>query len=141
VVGVNHAAVAARLPVPAQQPAPTTVRQGVEADTLWHILSAGKPGALTAVDWAAAATLLLCRVLLGPHTWCTLHFGVTDATGLFEYHHGTWARCCAQVARGQLWGSCWTTQTITYAIACPCTCSPTAPPLRLCRGLCGPWCK
>jgi hypothetical protein len=76
----------------------------VEADALWHILSAGKPDALTAVDWAAAATLLLCRVLLGPHPWCTLHFGVTDATGLFEYHHGTWARCCAQVARGQLWG-------------------------------------
>lgn len=98
------AAVAARLPAPAQQPAPTSVRQGVEADTLWHILSAGKPDALTAVDWAAAATLLLCRVLLGPHPWCTLHFGVTDATGLFEYHHGTWARCCAQVARGQLWG-------------------------------------
>lgn len=98
------AAVAARLPVPAQQPAPTSVRQGVEADTLWHILSAGKPDALTAVDWAAAATLLLCRVLLGPHPWCTLHFGVTDATGLFEYHHGTWARCCAQITHGQLWG-------------------------------------
>lgn len=98
------AAVAARLPVPAQQPAPTSVRQGVEADALWYILSAGKPDALTAVDWAAAATLLLCRVLLGPHPWCTLHFGVTDATGLFEYHHGTWARCCAQITHGQLWG-------------------------------------
>jgi hypothetical protein len=96
------ASVAALLPAAALQAAPVSVRQGVEVDVLWQLLTSGRPEALTPVDWSAAVTLFLCRVLLGPQ--CTLHFGLTDATGLFEYHYGTWERCAAAVARGKPWG-------------------------------------
>jgi hypothetical protein len=99
------ASIAARLPAEVQRATPWITVKDVEAGVLWGLLQAGKPEALTPVDWAAATTLFLCRVLLGPHHGCTLHFGPMDPAGLFEYRDNYQGRCYAEIARGQAWGA------------------------------------